>query len=73
MSVPNIPVLSQLAHLIEYVLKAEGPAVGKAAGEAAAQTAMSDPKVQAVSAASVALLKAAQDLKAATAEPGPTK
>lgn len=61
----NIPLLSYLVNLIEEVLKTSGPAVGKAAAEAAVTTAESDPKVQAVTDASVALLTAAQSLKTA--------
>lgn len=67
----NIPVLTQLVYLIEELLKAHGPTVVKAAGEAAATAAVAsvetDPKVQAVTAASVALLNAAQVLKTALA------
>ncbi len=57
----NIPVLSYLVHLIEELLKTEAPVVGEAAAAAAEQ----DPKVQAVTSASAALLDAAQRLKAA--------
>ncbi len=65
----NIPLLTQLAHLIEEILKADAPAVGKAAGEAALASAEADPKVQAVTLASSALLSAAIDLKAAVNTP----
>ncbi len=68
----NIPLLSYLVNLIEEVLKSDGPAIGKAVGTAAAETAIasaeSDPKVQAVTMASVALLDAAQRMKAAVNE-----
>ncbi len=68
----NIPLLSYLVHLIEEVLKSDGPVVAKAAGQAAATAAVasaeSDPKVQAVTAASIALAQAAQNLKAAVNE-----
>lgn len=65
----NIPLLTQMVHLIEEILKSEAPAMGKAAEEAAIVTAEQDPKVQAVQAASIALLSAAQDLKAAANPP----
>ncbi len=65
----NIPVLTQLAHLIEEILKADAPAIGQAAGEAAIQTAEADPKVQAMTSASLALLDAAQRLKEAANTP----
>ncbi len=61
----NIPLLSYLVNLIEEVLKTDGPVVAKAATAAAVASAESDPKVQAVTAASVVLLQAAQDLKTA--------
>lgn len=65
----NVPVISQLITLIEEIFKAHGEQVAKAAGEAAAGAALStaeaDPKVAAVTEASVALLAAAQSLKAA--------
>ncbi len=61
----NIPLLSYLVHLIEEVLSAEAPAVGKAAATAAVETAEKDPKVQAVTAASVALMDAAKNFKEA--------
>lgn len=64
----NVPVISQLVSLIEEIFKAHGEQVAKAVGEAAAgaaiQTAEADPKVQAVTEASIALLTAAQGLKA---------
>jgi hypothetical protein len=65
----KIPVLSQLVSLIEELFKAHGQDVMKAAGEAAAGAALStvevDPKVAAVTTATVALLSAAQSLKTA--------
>jgi hypothetical protein len=65
----NIPLLSYLVNLIEEMLKKDGPvvaqSVGKAAATAAIASAASDPKVQAITAASVAFLAATQDLKAA--------
>ncbi len=68
----NIPLLSYLVHLIEEIMKTDGPVVAKAAGEAAATAAIasaeSDPKVQAVTAASLALMTAAQNLKTAVNE-----
>lgn len=64
----NIPLLSYLVHLIEEVLKTDGPEVGKAVASAAVASVESDPKVQAVTAASVALLVATRDLKAAVNE-----
>lgn len=62
----NIPLLTQLAHLIEEILKADAPVMEKTVITAAISTAEQDPKVQAVQAASIALLTAAHDLKAAT-------
>lgn len=59
----NIPLLTQLVHLIEEILKADTPVMEKAVTEAAVHSVESDPKVQAVQAASVALLAAAQNLK----------
>ncbi len=65
----NLPVISQLVSLIEEIFKAHGTEVVKvaeqAAVSAAVSTAESDPKVQAVTEASIALLAAAQTLKAA--------
>lgn len=65
----NIPLITHLITLIEEIFKAHGKEVVEAAGEAAAgaaiQTAEADPKVAAVTEASVALLAAAQSLKAA--------
>jgi hypothetical protein len=66
----NIPLLTKLAHLIEEILKADAPVVGRAAAAAAVASAESDPKVQAVTAASAVLLEAAQNLKAAVNTPG---
>lgn len=65
----NNPILTQLASLIESILKSEVPVVENAAAAAAIDTAKSDPKVVAVSAASVALLEAARNLKAAANAP----
>ncbi len=64
----NIPLLSYLVHLIEEVLKTDGPVVAQAAETAAIASVESDPKVQAVTAASVALLDAAKTLKEAVNE-----
>lgn len=64
----NVPVISQLISLIEEIFKAHGQQVATAAGEAAAgaaiATAESDPKVAAATEAAVALLAAAQNMKA---------
>lgn len=65
----NIPLLSKLAHLIEEILKAEGPAIGQAVAGAAVATAEQDPKVEAVTAAAATLLMAAQQLKSAASDP----
>ncbi len=65
----NIPLLTQLVHLIEEVLKSEGAAAGQAAAQAAVGTMETDPKVQAVTEASMALMAAAQKLKAAANPP----
>jgi hypothetical protein len=59
---PNISLLTKLAHLIEEILKAETPV----AENVALQTASNDPKVQAVVVASSVLLEAAKNLKTAT-------
>lgn len=67
----NIPLLTQLVHLIEEIVKSEAPVVAGAATKAALQSAESDPKVQAVTAASLVLLEAAQNLKAAASTAGP--
>jgi hypothetical protein len=61
----NIPLLTKLVHLIEEILRSEVPVVE----EAAVQTAESDPKIQAVTAASVALLAATKDMRAAVDAP----
>jgi hypothetical protein len=61
----KIPILEKLAHFIVSLMESEAPVVGKAAASAALATAESDPKVQAVTEASVAFLAAAKDLKAA--------
>jgi hypothetical protein len=58
----NIPLLTKLAHLIEEIFTAEAPV----AENIAIATVESDPKVQAVTAASLAMLQAARELKAAT-------
>jgi len=55
----NIPLLSYLVHLIEEVLTKEAPI----AGAAAIASAESDPKVQAITTASVAVLAATKNLK----------
>jgi hypothetical protein len=65
----NIPLLSQLAHLIEEILKSDVPVVERAATDAAVKSIEQDPKVQAVQTASIALLQAAKDLKAAANTP----
>lgn len=69
----NIPVLTQLAILIEEIFKSHGPEVAQAAEQAAVTTAVgtaeADPKVQAVTMASVALLTAAQNFKATVNAP----
>ncbi len=64
----NIPLLSYLVHLIEEVLKEDGPVIAKAATEAAIETAEQDPKVAAVTEASSLLLASAQNLKTAISE-----
>jgi hypothetical protein len=61
----NVPLLSYLVNLIEELLKKDGPVVAQAATSAALAGAESDPKVRAVTVASVTLLAAAQNLKAA--------
>ncbi len=68
----NIPVLKQLVHLIEEIFKTEAPIVEQAATAAALQTVEQDPKVQAVTAASVALLAAAKEFKEAVNTPSNT-
>lgn len=65
----NIPLLTQLAHLIEEILKTNAPVVERAASDAALGTIEQDPKVQAVRAASIALLDAAKNMKAAVNTP----
>lgn len=65
----NIPLLTQLVHLIEEVLKADAPIAGKAAADAALARAEQDSKVQAVQAASITLLEAAKNLKAVVNTP----
>jgi len=57
----NIPLLSYLVNLIEEILKKDVPLAGKAA----LASAESNPKVQAVTVASVALLKVTESLKEA--------
>ncbi len=59
----NVPILSYLAHLIEEILTKDASSVGKAAGMAALAEAESDPKVEAITAASATLLQAAKNLK----------
>ncbi len=61
----KLPMLTYLVHLIEEIFKADAPVVAEAAAGAAAATVEQDPKVQAITAASVALLTAANSLKAA--------
>ncbi len=65
----NVPLLAYLVNLIEELLTKDGPVLAKAAGQGAATAAIAsaqaDPKVQAITAASVALLAATQDLKSA--------
>jgi hypothetical protein len=65
----NIPVILQLVSLIEEIFKVHGSTVIHAAEQAAASTAVEtveqDPKVAAVTEASVALLAAAKSLKTA--------
>ena len=67
----NVPLLHYLINLIEEVLKVEVPVVEKVAVETAVSTAESDPKAQAVVAASIAVLSATQGLKAALGPPPP--
>ena len=68
----NIPVLSALVAFIEGIFKHTAPAVTtaveQAAVGAAVESAEQDPKVAAVTAASVALLTAAKGLKTAIDE-----
>lgn len=64
----NIPLLSYLVNLIEELLKKDGPVVAKAAASAAVAGAESDPKVQAITAATVAVLEATKALKTAVNE-----
>jgi len=65
----NLPVISQLVALIEEIFKTHGTEVVKVAEQAAVGAAVSsveaDPKVQAVTEASMALLDAAKTLKSA--------
>lgn len=67
----NVPLLTELVNFIEGVFKHTAPTVATAVEQAAAGAAVaaaeSDPKVQAVTAASVALLAAAKELKGAIA------
>lgn len=71
----NIPLLFELVSFIEGVFKHTAPTVVAAAEQAAAGAAVasaeSDPKILAVTAASVALLAATKDLKAAINTPQP--
>lgn len=64
----NVKLLSELVDFIEGLFKHTAPIVVQAAEGAAVASAESDPKVQAVTEASVALLAAAQTLKSAIAE-----
>lgn len=64
----KLPMLTYLVHLIEEIFKTDGPVVAKVAAGAAVEAAESDPKVQAITAASAALLDAASTLKAAMAD-----
>lgn len=72
----NVHLLSELVDFIEGLFKHTAPvvvtAVEQAAAGAAVAAAESDPKVQAVTAASVALLTAAKSLKAAINTPPAT-
>jgi hypothetical protein len=63
----KLKLLSELATFIEALFTHAAPVVAQAAAGAAVASAESDPKVQAVTEASVALLAAAQSLKAAVA------
>ena len=67
----NVPILKALVEFIEGIFKHTAPtvvtAVEQAAAGAAVASAESDPKVQAVTAASIALLTAAKELKGAIA------
>lgn len=64
----NIPLLSQLAHLIEEILRTDAPIAEDAIAAAALASVEQDPKVQAVQTATIALMTAAKDMKAAVAE-----
>jgi len=69
----NIPLITHLLNLIEEIFKADAPVVEKAVTEAAITTVETDPKVQAITAASAALVSAAQNLKTAVQDtPSPT-
>lgn len=66
----NVPVLKNLVHLIEEIFKADAPVIVQTAETVAIAGVESDPKVAAITAASVAFLSATQNLKAAIhAEP----
>ncbi len=69
----NVPILKELVYFIEGLFKHTAPtvvyAVEQAAAGAAVAAAESDPKVQEVTAASIALLTAAKSLKAAIETP----
>lgn len=65
----NIPLLTQLVHLIEEIMKTDAPMAEKAAVAAAVESAEQDPKVLAVQSASLALLDAAKNLKTAVNTP----
>lgn len=64
----NVKLLSELVNFIEGLFKHTAPIVLQAAEGAAVASAESDPKVAAVTEASVALLAAAQTLKTAIAQ-----
>jgi hypothetical protein len=63
----KLKLLSELASFIETLFTHAAPVVAQAAEGAAVASAESDPRVQAVTEASVALLAAAQTLKTAIA------
>lgn len=63
----NLNLLKFIVELIEGVFKHTAPAVAAAAKDAAVASVESDPKVQAVTEASIALLAATQSLKSAIA------
>ncbi len=65
----NLSLLKHLVSLIEEIFKADAPVIEKAAVAGAVASAEQDPKVQAITDASVALLAAAQNLKQAVNVP----